>query len=387
MMAALITAGVIGVGTWQTEQEPALLTSLSQAASHPSTGSEAFGPTWPSPPSTSASNGPATPATPANAGTTPRSTPGSGRPTTRPTTRARTAAPRRRTPARAAAVGLTAAAQQLTDLPYANVSAAQKLDLYLPQRNGTAVPLLIDIHGGAFMGGAKSEAGGRINALVEHGYAVASINYRLSGEAHFPAGMKDVKAAIRWLRASAPRYGIDPNRFAAWGDSAGGYFAAMLGATSGVTTSFDDATLGNAKVSSAVQAVVDFYGPVDFLTMDQQNTDPGGCPQSPQVHNAADSPESLWLGSPVQSVAAVARTANPITYLGRGNPPPFFVAHGTADCLVPQGQTLELLSALRARGIRTTSRLLPGVGHGASTFDEQLQSPVLTFLDSALGHA
>jgi len=171
-----------------------------------------------------------------------------------------------RTTTRRPAVGLIAPAQQLTDLHYVTGSAspAQTLDLYLPERTGRPVPLVIDIHGGAFMAGAKSEDAGRIDALVAQGYAVASLNYRLTDEAPFPAGVKDVKAAVRWLRASSARYGIDPGAFAAWGDSAGGYFATMLGTTSRQGTSFDDPTLGNATVSSAVQAVVAFYAPGEF---------------------------------------------------------------------------------------------------------------------------
>jgi acetyl esterase/lipase len=284
---------------------------------------------------------------------------------------------------------VNAPAQELTGIAYADLSAAEKLDLYLPQRTGKTVPLLIDIHGGAFRGGSRSESRDRIDALVAHGYAVASIDYRLSREAPFPAGMKDVKAAVRWLRAASPRYGIDPVRFAVWGDSAGGYFAAMLGATSGVSTSFDDPVLGNPKVSSAVQAVVDFYGPVNFLSMDRHAASPGGCSGFPQVHDAADSPESQWLGSPIQSVPALARTASPITYLAgkKGNPPPFFIAHGTADCLVPHGQTLELVAALKARQIPNQIQLLAGIGHGAPEFDQRLRPAVLTFLDQTLSQS
>jgi acetyl esterase/lipase len=313
---------------------------------------------------------------------TPSPTPSTGSPTSTSTT---TPAPTRR-PARREPVGVTAPEQTFVGLAYAGHSSAQRLDLYLPGRTGRAVPLVIDIHGGAFSGGGRSQDRDRIDVLVARGYAVASIDYRLSGEAPFPAGARDVKAAVRWLRAAAPRYGIDPARFAAWGDSAGGYFAALLGATSGRSTALDDPGLGNAKVSSSVQAVVDFYGPVDFLTMDRQAVAPGGCPGSPQAHDEAGSPESLWLGSAVQSMPARAREASPLTYLtGRGTPPPFLVAHGTADCQVPQGQTLQLVAALKARRVPTEVHLLDGVGHGAPEFEERLQTTVLTFLDRTLG--
>jgi acetyl esterase/lipase len=285
-------------------------------------------------------------------------------------------------------IGLTAPAQEFADLAYAGLSPAQSLDLYLPRRTGRAVPLVIDIHGGAFMGGTKSDSRGRIDSLLARGYAVASVNYRLSEEAPFPAGVKDAKAAVRWLRAASPRYGLDPTRFAAWGDSAGGYFAVMLGSTSGVTTTFDDPALGNAGISSAVQAVVDFYGPVNFLTMDRQAVSPGGCAESPQVHDEAGSPESLWLGAPVQTVTSTARSANPITYFtGKGTPPPFFIAHGAADCDVPHGQSLELSAALRTRHIANSTYLLPGIGHGAPELDQQMSPLAIAFLGRTFARA
>lgn len=321
-------------------------------------------------------------------------TPGTGSPSGSPSGTASTPARPTRPPTRpprddgSATVpkGVTKAAEELTDVAYARGSDAQTLDLYLPDRTGRAVPLVIDIHGGAFMGGSKSDNRGRIDALRERGYAVASVNYRLSSEAPFPAGVRDVKAATRWLRANAADYGIDPRRFAAWGDSAGGYFAAALGTTSGRTTTFDDASLGNAGVSSAVQAVVDFYGPIDFLTMDRQASNPGGCPQSPQVHDDAGSPESLWLGSPVQSVPSAARSASPLTYL-RPGAPPFFVAHGKADCNVPHGQSLQLVAALKAERVPVTFHLLDDAGHGDPAFDDRLRPQVIDFLDRALHRA
>ena len=274
--------------------------------------------------------------------------------------------------------------QDLTDVPYATQSPAQRLDLYLPHREGRAVPLVVYVHGGAFAFGDKADDRLRLESIRAHGYAVAAVNYRLSGEALFPAAVQDVKAAVRWLRANAARYGIDPDRFAAWGDSAGGHLAAMLGVTGDQRTSFDDPGLGNPGVSSAVQAVVDWYGPSDFLAMDTQAR-ASRCPE-PQVHDVPDSPESVWLGAPVQTVPTRARAANPISYAaGARVLPPFLVVHGDADCLVPHGQSQILVAALRRHEGEVTFTLLPGVGHGGPVFDADQKPLALAFLDRVLG--
>jgi acetyl esterase/lipase len=412
---ALAPIAVILLGVGRAGEHSAVLTSLAPAAD---LGAAAVAGPWPDDAAdTSASGGPSAGAS-ASTSTASVSSPGvAGAPSAAASRRPATAAPpSAKTVSKAAAsgaasaassatapasgpalarvavrpvsVGLTAPAQQLTDLAYAGTSPAQSLDLYLPRRTGKVVPLLIDIHGGAFMGGAKSDSQGRIDDLLARGYAVASVNYRLSEEAPFPAGVKDVKAAVRWLRAAAPRYGLDATRFAAWGDSAGGYFAVMLGATSGVRTTFDDPALGNPGISSAVQAVVDFYGPVNFLTMDRQAVNPGGCSDAPDLHNEAGSPESLWLGAPIQTVPAAARASNPLTYLtGKGTPPPFFIAHGAADCSVPHGQSLELANALKSRRIPNTTYLLPGIGHGATELDQRMSPLALAFLGRVLRRA
>jgi acetyl esterase/lipase len=315
---------------------------------------------------------------------TPTATPA---PTTTPTPKRRTPVPSPPASTPVAPRGVKAAAQDLPDLAYAGASPAQRLDLYLPKRTGAPVPLVIVVHGGAFKEGDKGDATAPVDALRARGYAVASLNYRLSGEAPFPAGGRDVKAAVRWLRAHAASYGLHPGQFAAWGESAGGYLAVMLGATGDQRTTLDDATLGNATHSSAVQAVVDLFGPANFLSMDAQATSPGGCPGAPQVHDAEDSPESLWLGAAVQTVPATARAANPISYLARARTlPPFMIAHGAQDCLVPHGQSLELVAALKKRGAKVTFTLLAGAGHGGPEFD-RLQDPAIAFLDRTFGRA
>ena len=150
----------------------------------------------------------------------------------------------------------------LHDLAYVpNGHPRQKLDLYLPPGGGAKRPLIVYVHGGAFMFGDKS-SGLMPMRLLTKGYAIASLDYRLSGDALFPAQIQDCKAAVRWLRAHAAQYRLDPARFVAWGESAGANLAALLG-TAGQTRTFDVGA--NLRYSSAVRAVVDYYGPTDFL--------------------------------------------------------------------------------------------------------------------------
>lgn len=280
---------------------------------------------------------------------------------------------------------LTAAAPQYPDLAYATVSPAQKLDLYLPKGAGP-FPVVLIIHGGAFMFGDKaheiSKAG--TDQLVAHGYAVANVNYRLSGEARAPAQVHDVKAAVRWLRAHAAEYRLAPERFGAWGSSAGANLAALLGTSWGVPA-LEGAALGNADQSSCVQAVVDWFGPTDFLQMDAQLRD-APCPAQDN-HDAPDSPESLLIGAPIQSRPDLAAAINPITYVSPAAAA-FLIQHGTADCVVPPGQSRLLFDALlpAVGADRVELTLIEGAPHGGGPLfwaEENVQQ-VLDFLDRFL---
>jgi acetyl esterase/lipase len=238
------------------------------------------------------------------------------------------------------------------DLPYVSGGhERQKLDVYLP-KDGTHLPLIIHIHGGAFKMGSKEQ--GVPLEYLSRGYAVASINYRLSQHAKFPAQIEDCKAAVRWLRAHATEYGIDPNRIAAWGASAGGHLAAMLG-TTGDTREFDVGE--HLDQSSRVQAVVDYFGPTDFLQMDAQRL-PNG-----MTHDPADSPESQLLGGAIQENPDKAARASPLTYVTRDDPP-FLICHGDADPMVPHHQSELLEAALRQAGVPVTFYTVKGGGHG-----------------------
>lgn len=244
---------------------------------------------------------------------------------------------------------------------YATPGGEQMLDLYLPVGDGP-FPLVINIHGGGFRFGDKGmldEAVG--TALIEAGYAIASIDYRLSGEATFPAAVQDAKAAVRWLRANAAQYKLDPDKFAAFGQSAGGNIASMLG-TAGDVAMFDDAGLGNAGVSSRVQAVINWFGPNDFSKMDEQ-AKAQGCPASDQTHDDPASFESAYLGAAVPAAPEQVQQADPITYISPDDPP-FLVQKGDQDCTVPIENTKMLADALMAAGNDVEYDLLAGAGHG-----------------------
>jgi acetyl esterase/lipase len=268
------------------------------------------------------------------------------------------------------------------DIPYAHLSPAQALDLYLPEGSGP-FRLIVNVHGGAFMMGDKRDPHKQpaMAQVVAHGYALASVNYRLSGEALFPAQIQDVKAAVRWLRAHAADYGLNPHAFGAWGDSAGGHLVALLGASGGVAT-LEGADLGYAEVGSRVQAVVDWFGPIDFLQMDRQFSGTG-CAQD---HDAPDSPESRLIGAPIQEQPERARAASPLTYI-TPDAPPFLIQHGTADCLIPPQQSQQLYAALCAAigAEKVALTYLEGAGHGGEQFINPANMKlVLDFFDRTL---
>lgn len=200
--------------------------------------------------------------------------------------------------------------------------------------------------------------------LLAAGFAVASINYRLSSEAKAPAPIQDAKAAVRFLRAQAQEYKLNPEKFAAFGQSAGGNLAALLGTSCGAAE-IEGADLGNADQSSCVQAVVDWFGPTDFLQMDKQFAGTS-CPAN---HDDASSPESQLVGAPIQTKPEIAQLMNPVKYVN-AKAAPFLIQHGTADCNVPPQQGKILADALvPAIGAdRVTYTLLEGAGHGGSQF-------------------
>ena len=244
------------------------------------------------------------------------------------------------------------------DLSYVtNGSPSQKLDLYLPKQ-GHNLPLIIFLHGGAFYMGDKRQWIGDQLVYLNQGYAVASINYRLSGEAPFPAQINDCKAAVRWLRANATTYRLDPNHFVAWGASAGGHLAAMLG-TTGNIRDFDVGE--NLAFSSQVQAVADFFGPIDLTKLRPASM-------------GAGSAESRFIGCTINDNLNKARRASPITYVTK-DCPPFLIVHGDNDPIVPYTQSVLFTATLEQAGVPVTFYTVKGARHGG--FHDP-QVPVLT---------
>jgi acetyl esterase/lipase len=272
------------------------------------------------------------------------------------------------------------------DIPYTHLSPAQKLDIYLPDEGEGPYPVIVSIHGGAFMGCDKSD--GQVMPMLEglkRGYAVVSVNYRLSWEALFPALIQDVKAAIRWIRANAARYHFDKDKIASWGRSAGGYISVMLGTSAGVKE-LEDLSLGNPDQPCHVQAVVDWFGPTNFLTMDALLTESGLTPEPGKEHNGANSPESLLLGEQITKIPDLVKAANPETYI-TPEAPPFFIQHGTRDATVPVQHSIGLAAKLGQiiREDNIILELMDGVDHEDPRFEtpENVQN-VLAFLDRTL---
>ena len=246
------------------------------------------------------------------------------------------------------------------NIPYVeNGHRNQVLDLFLPEQPSEKPrPLMMWIHGGAWMVG--DQANPPVLYLVSQGFAVASIQYRFSSDAIWPAQAHDCKAAIRFLRANAAKYNLDPDHFGVGGDSSGGHLAAFVG-TSGDVKEMEG-NLGDTSVSSRVQAVVDWFGPTDFTLMTQQSG-----PGSMSSHDAPNSPESRLLGGPVQEKRDLAKTANPLTYVDQTDPP-FLIMHGDNDQLVPLGQSVILAKALIDAGVEVTMRTIHGAGHEGPEF-------------------
>ena len=252
---------------------------------------------------------------------------------------------------------LPAGAKLERDIVYARVGDRKLLlDLCLPAKGTAPLPVIVWVHGGGWRSGSKN-AGSRARPMLERGYAVVDVGYRLSGEAIFPAQVEDCKAAVRWVRANAAKYSFDPDRIGAWGSSAGGHLVAFLG-TAGDVREFD--TEANREYSSRVQAVCDWFGPTDFLQMDKHSLK-----GSRLIHDAPNSPESLLVGGPIQEepYRSLARKANPITYVTKDDPP-FLIMHGDKDMSVPLHQSELLYDALKKAGVDTTLRVVKGSGHG-----------------------
>ncbi len=281
---------------------------------------------------------------------------------------------------------------QYLNVAYASKSSAQVMDIYIPNEGTGPFPLIISVHGGAFKSGDKADGqespmvGTAESGGIASGYAVASINYRLSGEATWPAQINDIKAAIRFLRANAAKYNLNPDKFATWGGSAGGNLAALAAVSGGVTALADD-TLGNAGVSDAIQAGVDWFGPIYFSTMDAEFAALGQTPAMGST-NTATSPETAYLGKTIGTAEAepLVIAASPQTYITKDDPA-FFIQHGTADRNIPITQSENFATKLAAvlGKDKVSFEKLEGAGHGTSEFSATSNvAKIIVFLNKYL---
>lgn len=241
------------------------------------------------------------------------------------------------------------------DVFYADTdNPRQSLDLYLPEaKRDSPSPLLVFVHGGAWRAGNKRSGLNQLRPFLDGKTAGASIGYRLTGEAIWPAQIHDCKAAIRWLKGNAKQLHIDPARIVVFGTSAGGHLVAMLGTTANVVELEGD--LGqHCDQDSRVAGVIDFFGPSDLLSMGQ----------SPALdHDAQDSPESKLVGGTLQKLPAKAQSASPTTHVTMDDAA-FFIAHGDQDRLVPFQQSELLHEKLKASKVSSVLVRMKDGGHG-----------------------
>ncbi|MBW3086690.1 Acetyl esterase [Austwickia sp. TVS 96-490-7B] len=278
-----------------------------------------------------------------------------------------------------------------SDVAYAgDTDTAHRLDLYLPQATSGPFPLVVFVHGGAWSFGDKAmpvntSYGTLRKVLAERGYAVASVRYRFVSRDPFPAQLHDVKAAIRFLRIHANRWGLDEKRFAVAGDSAGGQLALMAGLTGGGAGGDSlEGRVGAVEASSAVRAVVAYYPVTDLVRLFTDRTS-AGCPVIARGPRSAEG--RLVGGDPeAESMREAALNASPLSHAGQTRTP-VLLMHGTTDCVVPQSQSRRMYAALRGSGTPVEMRLAPG-GHSAPVFyrDPAMQGQVLDFLDRHLQH-
>jgi len=227
-----------------------------------------------------------------------------------------------------------------------------KLDVFVPKGDGP-FPLVIWVHGGAWSGGSKD--GNPAIALLDKGFAVAGVNYRLSQHAVFPAQIHDCKSAVRYLRANAKKHNLDPDRFGAWGASAGGHLVALMGTAGDVKDLEGD--IGTKTGSSRVQAVCNWFGPTDLLKM------------SPPP--ATNNPITRLLGGTTGDKKDLAISADPITHI-TADDPPFLIMHGSKDTTVPLNQSELLEAALKKAKIECEFLVFKDAGHGDAEFRKQL---------------
>lgn len=270
------------------------------------------------------------------------------------------------------ALASVANAEVERDIEYGSADGISlKMNLFKPE--GQQLGLVVYVHGGGWRGGAKEDC--PIVSLVRAGYVLASVDYRLTPQAPFPANIHDINGAIRFLRAEGTRLGIDSRRIAIVGSSAGGHLAALVGVSNGVGA-LEGNVGGHSGTSSAVQAVVSFFGASNLVTILAQSTEPGVRFREPALR--------LLLGGLPEEKPALARLASPVAHLDAKDPPVLLI-HGDADPQMPFEQSKEFEQACAAAGVRATLHTIEGGKHGGAEFyDETRMQMVRDFLQRHL---
>ncbi len=266
------------------------------------------------------------------------------------------------------------------DVPYIkNGDTAQRLDIYYPETPPSSpLPLIVHIHGGGWMGGNKYPCDARM--MTTQGYVVASIEYRFSQKAKFPAQIQDCQAAIRWLRANASKYHINTHKVGVIGASAGGHLSALVGVTGG--KHIFPAIGENQDQSDAVQCVCDIFGPKNFGSVMSQADEDKNVKNVFKFNTPSD-PYSELIGVPLSDKEKTA-AVSPITYVDESSPP-ILILHGTHDALVPFAQSEEFEKAMKKKGASAWLQKFPGAGHGGGAFGKPAVILLMkTFFDKYL---
>lgn len=263
--------------------------------------------------------------------------------------------------------------EAIRDIEYAKPKGHRlALDILRPAHSNSPTPVIVFVHGGGWKNGSR--ASGEKNAawLVDEGFAIVSIDYRLTNVAQWPAQIDDCYEAVRWVRSNAEKYNFDPDHIAAWGTSAGGHLVALMG-----TRKY----AGHEKVSSRVQAVCDWFGPSDLLTMPPNNVGDGRT-----AEDVANSNGAKLLGATVRDIPERARDASALNNVSLDDCP-FLIMHGSEDPGVPLSQSQRLHDSLTSIGVSSTLHIVDGAGHGGKLFQTpKVRAKVLTFFTQQLKH-
>lgn len=258
------------------------------------------------------------------------------------------------------------------DLNYAgDTLVSHMLDIYLPVVGEQPYPVVIVVYGSAFFGDDMKKVAYKTlgEPLLNSGFAVVAVNHRSSMDAIFPAQAQDIKASVRFIRANGPKFLIDTSFIGITGYSSGGHLSAFTGTSGSVAQLEGD--IGNyTSYSSSVDAVVDWFGPTEFQSMDSCGSE--------MIHDAPDSPESTLIGAPIQDSDELCALANPLSYIDSDDPP-FLIFHGDDDPLVPHCQSEKLFAALQKAGVPSQLVLVPEARHGPGLFEKNYFRMMIDF--------